>query len=90
MANEQSLLENLSIYNDNLSVYYIGSILISLVSVLLTWWYHRYEKNQNATVNSQLSGEENYADVSIVCIRPMKLYRRTNNLYKLLLRLYIP
>lgn len=64
MANEQSWLENLSIYNDNLSVYYIGSIIISLVSVLLTWWYHRYEKNQrqNATLHSQLSGDENYAD----------------------------
>lgn len=70
MANEQSWLENLSIYNDNLSVYYIGSILISLVSVVVTWWYHRYEKNQrqSVTVNSQLSEEENCSDVSAFCI----------------------
>lgn len=64
MANEESWLENLSIYNDNLSVYYIGSIVISLVSVLLTWWYHRYEKNRRQSLisNSQLSREEDFAD----------------------------
>lgn len=36
-----SLLENLSIYNDNLSIYYVASVFITMLSVLLAWWYHK-------------------------------------------------
>lgn len=38
--NKDSLLENLSIYNDNLSIYYLASVFITVLSVGLAWWYH--------------------------------------------------
>jgi Na+/melibiose symporter-like transporter len=33
-----SLFSNFSVYYDNLSVYYVGTILLSFLAVFLTWW----------------------------------------------------
>jgi len=54
----ESLLENLSIYRDNLSVYYVGSVFITFLSVVLTWWYHRYN------INKIQAGDENQSSRS--------------------------
>uniref|UniRef100_A0A1B6LXW1 Matrix-remodeling-associated protein 7 helical domain-containing protein n=1 Tax=Graphocephala atropunctata TaxID=36148 RepID=A0A1B6LXW1_9HEMI len=39
---KESLLENLSIYNDSLSIYYLGSVFVSILSVVFSWWYHKH------------------------------------------------
>ncbi|XP_054286729.1 matrix-remodeling-associated protein 7-like [Macrosteles quadrilineatus] len=52
-----SILENLSIHNINLSVYYIASVLITVLSIIITWWYQKYSsaKLEDSGVNSSIS-----------------------------------
>ncbi|XP_046660262.1 matrix-remodeling-associated protein 7 [Homalodisca vitripennis] len=52
---KESLLENLSIYNDSLSVYYLASVFISILSVVFAWWYHKYTIASNGKDKTKMT-----------------------------------
>lgn len=69
--NKDSLLENLSIYHDNLSIYYLASVFITMLSVGLAWWYHnnvvvqKEESPQSKHEKSDLDLKEPLFQVSL-------------------------
>lgn len=62
----ESLFENLFIYHDNLSIYYLGSIFVTVLSIFLAWWYTQSINGERLnTVKDQPVNEGNISDTKL-------------------------
>lgn len=58
--NSNAWRENFSVYSENLPVYYILSIVVSFLSVIFTWWYHK--STIRLSMNNEMIQSNNLED----------------------------
>lgn len=57
-----SWIDNFVVYYDNLSMYYVVSVVMSFVALYLAWWYSSYTQGTDVTSEHALSSENNPYD----------------------------
>lgn len=69
----ESSVENLFIFYDNLSMYYVGSVIVTLLSVIFAWWHN---KNSLICTFNEEQMQESLADENCSKLVSSKLQLR--------------